>query len=74
MLHHLIVGEGYPILILHGSTLDHRHMFETFEPLFGATEGWKRIYVDMPGHGNSPPRDNINSQDDLLAAHLPPSH
>jgi len=68
MLHHVVIGEGYPILILHGSTLDHRHMVETLEPLFDATKGWKRIYVDMPGHGKSPPQDNLSSQDDLLAA------
>ncbi|MEP1209866.1 MAG: alpha/beta hydrolase [Rhizobiaceae bacterium] len=67
MLHHLIVGEGKPILILHGSTLDHRHMMETLEPVFESQSGWRRIYVDLPGHGQSPPQDNICSQDDLLA-------
>ncbi len=68
MLHHVVVGEGKPILILHGSTLDHRHMMETVEPVFDVLEGWQRIYVDMPGHGQSPARDDINTQDDLLAA------
>ncbi len=68
MLHHVIIGEGRPLLILHGVTLDHRYMVETLEPIFQETEGWQRVYVDMPGHGLSPPRDNINSQDDLLAA------
>ena len=58
----------HPLLILHGSTLDHRHMVETFEPLFGATSGWKRIYVDMPGHGKSAPQEDIGSQDDILSA------
>lgn len=67
MLNHVILGEGYPILVLHGSTLDHRHMVETLEPVFETTNGWKRIYVDMPGHGLSPALDTINSQDDLLA-------
>jgi pimeloyl-ACP methyl ester carboxylesterase len=68
MLHHVIVGDGKPILILHGSTLDHHHMMESLEPLFRTMDGWRRIYADMPGHGKSPPQDNINSQDDLLAA------
>ena len=68
MLNHLIIGEGHPVLILHGSTLDHRHMMETLEPVFETTSGWKRVYVDMPGHGKSPPQDDIGSQDDLLAA------
>jgi pimeloyl-ACP methyl ester carboxylesterase len=68
ILHHVIVGNGKPILILHGSTLDHRHMMDTLEPVFESLNGWQRIYVDMPGHGLSPPQDNILSQDDLLAA------
>ena len=68
MLNHIILGDGKPILILHGSTLDHRHMMETLEPIFEKVNGWKRIYVDMPGHGESPPQDDIITQDDLLAS------
>ena len=29
MLYQKVFGDGYPILILHGSTVDHRHMVET---------------------------------------------
>lgn len=43
MLHHVVVGDGKPLLILHGSTVDHRHMMETFEPVFNNVEGWRRI-------------------------------
>jgi len=43
-------------------------MMEALEPVFQQTQGWKRIYVDMPGHGKSPPRVEIQTQDDLLAA------
>ena len=68
MLHHVTVGAGKPLLILHGAPLDHRHMMETLEPIFDGLEGWQRIYVDLPGHGKSPPRDSIQTQDDLLAA------
>lgn len=68
MLHHVIVGDGKPVLILHGSTLDHRHMMESLEPIFEQLDGWKRIYVDMPGHGKSPPQESIATQDDLLGA------
>lgn len=68
MLHHVVIGEGAPILVLHGSPLDHRHMMESLEPVFSEVDGWQRIYVDLPGHGQSPPRESINSQDDLLAA------
>lgn len=70
MLHHRIEGEGRPILVLHGSRLDHNHMHAALEPVFRDLEGWQRIYVDLPGHGHSPPRDDISTQDDLLAAVL----
>lgn len=67
MLHHLTVGEGHPILIVHGAGLDHRHMMESLEPSFEKLDGWQRIYIDLPGHGLSPPQASIHSQDDLLA-------
>jgi pimeloyl-ACP methyl ester carboxylesterase len=47
-------GEGYPLLLLHGATLDHRHMMTDFEPLFADRPGWLRIYPDLPGHGKTP--------------------
>jgi len=68
MLHHKILGSGRPVVILHGVTLDHRHMVEILEPAFDGLEGWKRIYLDLPGHGNSPPRASIRSQDGILAS------
>lgn len=70
MLHHLLIGYGRPLLILHGSTLDQRHMMESLEPVFDALVGRKRIYVDMPGHGKSPPQEGIKTNIDLLAAVL----
>ncbi|MGB5556861.1 MAG: alpha/beta hydrolase [Paracoccaceae bacterium] len=54
--------------MLHGVTLDHRHMVEILEPAFEGLEGWKRIYVDLPGHGKSPGQDSIRCQNDILAA------
>ena len=68
MLHHRIIGTGTPIILLHGVTLDHRHMMDVMEPCFRGAGAWQRIYVDMPGHGLSPARDDIQSQDDLLNA------
>jgi pimeloyl-ACP methyl ester carboxylesterase len=58
------------VLILHGVCLDHRHMVETCEPVFADLPGWRRIYVDMPGHGQSGPGDGIETQEDLLKAVL----
>ncbi len=68
MLHHVIIGTGTPLVILHGVRLDHRHMMESLEPMFEGGDGWQRIYVDLPGHGQSPARETIRSQDDVLDA------
>jgi hypothetical protein len=38
------------------------------EPVFQELKGWKRVYVDMPGHRQSPVQDAICSQDDHLEA------
>lgn len=66
MLHHVIHGAGRPVLFFHGVTLDHRHMEETWEPIFQHRPGWKRIYVDLPGHGLSGGGDAIGSNSDIL--------
>lgn len=70
MLHNQTIGHGQPVLIIHGVTQDHRYMMDALEPVFEVTPGWQRIYIDMPGHGQSPAQDDIRSQDDLLNAVL----
>jgi pimeloyl-ACP methyl ester carboxylesterase len=59
-------GEGRPIINLHGFTLDHRSMTGCMEPIFASRDGWKRIYLDLPGHGLSPGQDWIKNSDDML--------
>lgn len=59
-------GEGRPIIMLHGWPTDHRHMVSDMEPLFKRREGWKRIYPDLPGMGNTPGMDWITHQDQML--------
>jgi len=45
---------GLPLVFLHGSTLDHVSMKNTFEGYFeGRDRDYRRIYVDLPGHGAS---------------------
>lgn len=61
-------GNGRPVVILHGGGLDHRHMMDALEPVFASAQGWRRLYVDLPGHGRSPADDGISSQDDVLAS------
>lgn len=59
-------GDGRPMLVLHGGRLDHRHMLDAIEPVFGGRPGWRRIYVDLPGCGGSTGFDHVRSQDDVL--------
>ncbi len=61
-----VYGEGTPILLIHGYTLDLRSMTGSFEPVFESTSGWKRIYLDLPGMGASEANDQVNTSDDML--------
>ncbi len=59
-------GKGYPLLALHGWMTDHRHMERLLEPVFDNRDGWKRIYIDIPGHGRSFGTEAIRNSDDVL--------
>lgn len=61
-----IIGEGKPIIMLHGYYTDHRLMFGCMETIFGAKSGYKRIYVDLPGMGNSDSAEWITNSDIML--------
>jgi pimeloyl-ACP methyl ester carboxylesterase len=61
-----LFGDGKPIIMLHGWSLDHRSMLSDMEPLFRRRNGWKRIYLDLPGHGRTPGKDWITNQDKIL--------
>jgi pimeloyl-ACP methyl ester carboxylesterase len=51
---YLSFGEGNPIVIMHGAgPNDHQYMQTDFETLFENRKGWQRIYVDLPGHGQT---------------------
>ena len=52
-LHYQVYGEGRPILFLHGLGIDHRSLSAFAEPAFRRREGWQRIYLDLPGMGQS---------------------
>lgn len=59
-------GQGRPVLMLHGSPLDHTEMVYEMEPTFAERKGWRRIYLDMPGHGGTAGRDWMTGRDDVL--------
>jgi pimeloyl-ACP methyl ester carboxylesterase len=54
------------MFVLHGGFLDNRHMVDAMEPLFEHRSGWKRIYIDLPGHGKSTVNTSVTSHDQVL--------
>jgi pimeloyl-ACP methyl ester carboxylesterase len=69
-INYKVIGEGYPVVMLHGWTLDHQAMLHSMEPVFEKRNGWKRVYIDLPGMGCSEPQPSIQNSDDMLAAVL----
>ncbi len=48
-------GVGRPIVCLPWFSLDRSVMAAALEPALAGLAGWQRIYVDLPGCGQSPP-------------------
>lgn len=59
-------GEGRPILLLHGWTMDRRVEIFDYERIFATRPGWRRIYPDLPGMGRSVAKAGFLGQDDVL--------
>jgi pimeloyl-ACP methyl ester carboxylesterase len=59
-------GHGVPVLMIHGFYPDHRLMKGCMEPIFASRPGWKRIYFDLPGMGNTRGQTWIDSSDKVL--------
>ncbi|HUT82765.1 MAG TPA: alpha/beta hydrolase [Candidatus Bathyarchaeia archaeon] len=62
-IYYEVIGQGKPVLMLHGFPLDHRMMKGALEPIFSKRKGWMRIYVDYPGMGKSSSADWIKGSD-----------
>lgn len=65
-VHYEICGEGRPVLMLHGWPVDHSFMIRMFEPIYQDLDGWKRIYLDLPGMGKTSGAEWIKTHDDML--------
>lgn len=52
-LHRVEHGDGTPLFFIHGFTVDH-HLLLPFESSFTDRPGWRRIHLDLPGHGRTP--------------------
>lgn len=65
-IHYEDFGEGIPILMIHGYSPDHRLMTGCMEPIFTERDGWRRIYIDLPGMGLTKNYHDISSSDEML--------
>jgi pimeloyl-ACP methyl ester carboxylesterase len=63
-------GEGRPILLLHGWTMDRRVEMADYEAFFATRPGWRRFYPDLPGMGRSIAKPGLACQDDILETTL----
>ncbi len=62
-----VMGEGLPLVAIHGWSPDHRLMKGALEPVFGSTDrSYKRIYFDLPGMGKTPGPRWIDGSDRML--------
>lgn len=64
------LGTGIPIIMIHGFSPDHRLMSACMEPIFSDRNGWRRIYIDLPGMGMTRDYDDIHNADEMLDAVL----
>lgn len=66
-LYYETYGEGIPFLIIHGWGVNHYIMSGRMEPVFEKSNyGIKRIYIDLPGMGQSKASSGIKRSDDML--------
>ncbi len=61
-----IIGEGIPVLLIHGFYVDNNIMKGAYEPLFRNLDGFKRIYIDLPAMGESVEKDGLKGSEDIL--------
>ncbi len=63
------MGQGVPFLLIHGWAIDHRFLMNGLESIFTEVEtdlgsqNFRRIYVDLPGMGQSQPGEVRNGDD-----------
>lgn len=54
-LHLQTYGSGWALVVLPSFGLDQAATADVMEPVFADLAGWRRLYLDLPGTGASPP-------------------
>jgi len=65
-IHYEQIGEGIPMLIIPGLFISSQSMMPVFEPVVSETNRFKRIYIDMPGMGQSPRHSLENNSESMI--------
>jgi len=65
-IHYDDLDVGTPLVVIHGRGADRRSVMHTLEPLFAERGGWRRIYLDVPGAGQTRAPDWLTTHDQLL--------
>ena len=65
-VHYVEHGSGRPVLVLHGTGVDHRETEACFEPALERPAGLRRVYPDLPGMGRTAAPKSLRSADDVL--------
>lgn len=66
LINYEIIGDGIPIIMLHGYCVDHRIMLGCMENVKSIKKDYKRIYIDLPGMGASESAEWITNSDIML--------
>ena len=64
------LGEGQPVVFLHGNGTDHRATLHSLDPVVARRTGYRRLHLDLPGYGASPGNEAIHGSDGMLAVVL----
>ena len=70
-IYYEIHGRGKPLLMIHGNWCDHNLMKGCMERIFkkeenSNLENFRRIYLDLPGMGNTMLKEDISTTDELF--------
>jgi len=60
------IGKGIPIIIIPGLFISSKSMMPAMEPILSDMNKFRRIYIDMPGMGQTPKHNMENSSESMI--------